>query len=170
MRILLNKFHSPVEEQNPGTYLKQCITALTDYLVDDVQGRDLVVLRIRNTENVEHKVVGISLGRHDQLQPDVVWAVLAKVIQSNARFALSDRFEVHLDHVSMPAGNGKRAEKTKGRSLHLLSVIKKSIVTVKPAVNCLTNALIIPMARVNGDPMYKSYRDYYGLKKVLEIS
>jgi len=32
---------------------------LTNYLVDDVPGRDLVDLRIRNTENVEDKVVGI---------------------------------------------------------------------------------------------------------------
>jgi len=53
------KFNSPVEEQNPVTYLKECITALTNYLVDDVPGRDLVDLRIRNTENVEDKVVGI---------------------------------------------------------------------------------------------------------------
>ena len=50
-----------------------------------------------------------------KVKPDVVWAVLGKVIQSNARFGLSDRLEVHLDHVRMPVGNGKKAEKTKGR-------------------------------------------------------
>jgi len=41
-RSLLIKFNSPVEEQNTGTYLKECITALTNYLVDDVPARDLV--------------------------------------------------------------------------------------------------------------------------------
>ena len=51
-RSLLIKFNSPVEKQNHGTYLKECITALTDYLMDNVPGRDLVGLRIRNTENV----------------------------------------------------------------------------------------------------------------------
>ena len=44
---------------------------LTNYLVNDVRDRDLVGLRIRNTENVQHKVVGISLRRRDQIKPDV---------------------------------------------------------------------------------------------------
>ena len=124
-RSLLIKFNLPGEEQDPTTYLKECITALTDYLVDKVPDRDLVGLRIPNTENVQDKVAGISLRRRDQLKADVVWSVLGKVIQSNARFALTDRLEVHLDHVRMLAGNGKRAEKTKGRSLDLLSAIKE---------------------------------------------
>ena len=62
-------------------------------------------------------VVGISLRRREQLKPDVVWDVLGKVNQSNARFGLADRLEVQLDHVTMPAVNSKSAEKTNGRSL-----------------------------------------------------
>jgi len=133
-RSLLIKFNSPSEEQNPDTYLKECITSLTNYLVDDVPGRDLVGLKIRNTENVENKVVGISLRRRDHLKLDVAWGVLAKVNQSNARFGLSGRLKVHLDHVRMPAGNGR--VKKKGRSLDVMSTIKRSIVTVKAALNC----------------------------------
>jgi hypothetical protein len=38
-----------------------------------VPGRDLVGLRIRNTENVGDKAVGIILRRWDQLEPDVLW-------------------------------------------------------------------------------------------------
>ena len=38
----LIKFRTPGEQQNPTTYLKECITALTDYLVNDVPDRDLV--------------------------------------------------------------------------------------------------------------------------------
>jgi hypothetical protein len=87
------------------------------------------------------------------LKPDVVWDVLGKVIQSNARFGLSDRLEVRLDHVMMPAGNGR--EKTKGRSLDVLSAVKRSIVVVKAAFLCLAHAIIIAIARVNGDPKYK---------------
>jgi len=159
---LFNKFNSLGEEQDPTTYLKECTTALTNYLVDKVQGRDLVGLRIRNTENVQDKVVGFSLLRRDLLKTDVVWSVLGKVIQSNARFALTDRLEVHLDRVMMPAGNG--GVMTKGRSLDLLSAIKRSIV-VKAAFLCLANALIIALAKVNNDPKYASYRDAYGLKE-----
>jgi hypothetical protein len=125
---MLIKFNSPDEGDEPATYLKECITALTDYLVDQVPDRDLVCLRIHNTENVQDKVVGVSLRRGDQLKPYVVWSVLGKVIHSNARFALSDRLEVHLDHVRMPVGNGR--EKTKGRPLSVLSAIKRSIVVV----------------------------------------
>ena len=125
-RSLLIKFNSPGEEQDPTTYFKECITALTNYLVDKVPGRDLLGLGIRNTENVQDKVVGISLRRRGQFKADVVWSVLGKVIQSNARFALTDRLEVHLDHVRMPASNCR--EKTKGRSLDVLSAIKRSIV------------------------------------------
>jgi len=160
---LLIKFNFPGEEQDPTTYLKEFITALTNYLVDKVPGRDLVGLRIRNTENAQDKVVGISLRRRDQLKADLIWSVLGKVIHSNARFALTDRLEVHLDHVRMPAGNGKKAEKTKGRSLDVLSAIKKSIV-VKEAFLFLAHALVIAMAKVNNDSKYESYRNGRCLK------
>jgi hypothetical protein len=165
-RSLLIKFNSPGEEQDPTTYLKECITALTNYLVDKVPDRDLVGLIIRNTENVQDKVVGISLIRRDQLKANVVWSVLGKVIGSNARFALTDRLEVHLDHVRMPAGNGR--VKTKGRSISVLSAIKKSIV-VKAAFLCLAHALIFAMAKVNVDSKYDSYKHGKGLKKPVEV-
>jgi len=60
-RSVLSKFKSPGEEQNPTVYLKECIRALTNYLVDKVPDRDLVGLRIRNTDYVQDNVVGISL-------------------------------------------------------------------------------------------------------------
>jgi len=63
--------------------------------------------------------------------------VLRGVIQSNARCGMSDRLNIHLDHVRMRVGNGKRAEKSKGRSLDVMNAIKMSIATVKAAVNCL---------------------------------
>jgi len=85
--------------------------------------------------------VYISLRRRDQFKADVVWSVLGKVIQSNARFALTDRLDVHLDHVRMTVGNG--GVKTKGRSLDVLSAIKRSIVVVKAAFlfgSCTNNS------------------------------
>ena len=87
-RSFLIKFRIPGEEQNPTTYLRECISALTNYLAHDVPGRDLVGLRIRNTENVQDKVVGISLRRSHQFKPDVDWGLPRKVIQSNATFGL----------------------------------------------------------------------------------
>jgi hypothetical protein len=160
----LIKFKPPTADQEPTGYLRECVTSLTNYLVDKIPDRDLVGLKIRNTENVEDKVMGLSIRRRDQLKPDVVWDVLGKVVQSNARFGLTDRLEVHLDHIRMPVGNGK-AEKTKGRSLNVLSAIKRSIIVVKTTFLCLANALIIAMARVNGDPVASSVQPlFYVLK------
>ena len=60
-------------------------------------GRDLVDLRIRNTENVQDKEVRISLRRRVQLKTDMVWSALGKFIQSNSKFGLTDCLEVHKD-------------------------------------------------------------------------
>jgi hypothetical protein len=91
---LLIKFNSPSEEQEPITYLKECITALTEYLVREVPDGYLVGLSIRNTENLQDKAIGISLRGRDQLKPDVVCSLLGKVVPSHARFALTDRLIV----------------------------------------------------------------------------
>jgi hypothetical protein len=126
---------------------------------------DLMGLGIRNIENVQDRVVGINLLHRDQLKPDVLWSVLGKVIQMNPRFALTDRLEVYLDHVRLPLGNGNDGVKTNGRSLDVLSAIKKSTVNVNEVVKCLAYTLIITIARVNGDLKYASHRDGYGLSK-----
>ena len=112
-----------MKRKNPAAYLKECITTLTNYLLDDVPGSDLWGLRNRKTENVEDKLVGIILRRRDRLKSDVVWGVIEKVIESNARFGLTNRLLVYLDHVKMPTGNGR--DKRKGRSLDVMSAIKK---------------------------------------------
>ena len=127
-RSLLIKFRPPAEHVEPNVYLKECITALNNYLVNDVRDSDLVGLRIRNTDKVQYKLLGISFRRGEQLKPDVVCGVLGKVVQSNAWFGLCDRLEVNLDHVTIPIGNDR--EKTKGRSLNIVNAIKKIIVKV----------------------------------------
>jgi len=53
---LLIKFNTPGKEQDPTAYLKEYITALTNYLADNVPGIDLVGLGIHNTENVQGNV------------------------------------------------------------------------------------------------------------------
>ena len=95
------------------TYLKECITELTNYLVDDVPDRDLVGVRIRNTENLQDKLLGISFRRRDQMKPDLIWAVLSKVIQSNARFGLTDawRFIWIMLEILLLMGNRQKGRK-----------------------------------------------------------
>ena len=74
---LIIKFKLAGEKQEPIAYLKECITALTNYLVNEVADRDLVGVRIRNTENIQDKVIAISFRRRDQMKPDLIWAVLS---------------------------------------------------------------------------------------------
>ena len=103
--------------------------------MDEVPDRNLVGVRIRNTENMQDKVVGISLRRREQLKPDVVWAVLGKVIQSNARFGLSDRLEVNLDHVY-------------GAGLQQWEIIKRLLRDCENWENvCLANETVIALPR-----------------------
>jgi hypothetical protein len=59
-RCLLIKINSPGEKQEPTSYLCECITRLTNYLVDKVPERDMVGLTFRKTENVEHKWSGLA--------------------------------------------------------------------------------------------------------------
>ena len=54
---MLIKYITQDEEQEPTLYLQECITALNNCLEDEVGDRDLVGLRIRNTENVQDKLV-----------------------------------------------------------------------------------------------------------------
>jgi hypothetical protein len=59
-RNFLIKSNSQGEQQDSTTYLKEYITAFNKYLVHSVPDRDLVGLRIRNSQDVQDKVVGIS--------------------------------------------------------------------------------------------------------------
>ena len=74
-----------------------------------MRDRDLVGLRIRNTENVQDKFMGIRFRRCEQLNPGVVWGVLGKVDLSNAKFGLTNRMELYLDQFRLPVGKGKCA-------------------------------------------------------------
>lgn len=94
--------------------------------------------------------------------------MLGKVVHSNTTFGLTDRHEVHFDHVRMHAGND--CEKTKGRSLGVMSAPKRTIVVAKAAFMCLAHELIFAMAGINGDTKYVLYRVGKGLKNPLKYS
>ena len=58
----------------------------------------------------------------------------------------------------MPVGFDKRATKSRGGPLYVMAHFKHSILEVKAEENCLSHALIIAIARVEYDPIYKDYR------------
>ena len=55
-------------------------------------------------------------------------------------------------------GFGKDAIKRKGRPLATMAHLNSSIVEVRAEENCLEQALLIAIARLNKDPNYTSYK------------
>jgi hypothetical protein len=81
---VLITFRVPSEQHDPTAYLKDCIITLANYLVDEVPDKDLVGLKIRNTENMLDTFVGISMRHRDQFKTAVVRDIFGNFIQSNA--------------------------------------------------------------------------------------
>ena len=112
--------------------------------------------------------IGISFRRKDQITSEVIWSVLGKVGQSNARFNALDKLIMTVHAVKMPVGNGK-GNTAKGRSLETMVRLKQSIVQVKAESNCLAHALVIAKARVDGDDKnYQSYRRGNKIRPVVD--
>lgn len=69
--VCLLSLNPRVKSKNLRHILRNALQALTNYLVDEATGRDLAGLRIRNTENAQDKVVGISLRHRGLFNPFV---------------------------------------------------------------------------------------------------
>jgi len=63
-----------------------------------------------------------------------------------------NRLIVVIHSVKMPVGFVKRAVKSKGRPLSVMTHMKHSIIEVKAETNSLAYALIIAPARLTKDP------------------
>jgi hypothetical protein len=96
--------------------------------------------------NQNDKPVGISFRRKDQLSGDVVWSVLEKVTQSDARFNAVDRLVIIMHSVRIPVGFGRVT--TKGRQISVMAHLKRSRIEVKATENCLAHALVIAIAKI----------------------
>jgi len=94
--------------------------------------------------------------------------VFSKVAQSYARYNAMDRLIVVVNSVRMPVGFRRKSVKSKGQSLDVAAHVKKSIIKVKSDTDCLAHALIIDIARLENDSDYKSYRDGYKIRPVVQ--
>jgi hypothetical protein len=140
---------------DPITHFETCVNALFEYALKDIKDSDMVGVVIQNQNN--DKPIGFSFRRKDQLSVEVIWKLFEKVAQSNAKFNALDPLIVTVHSVKVPVGFGGGV-KTKVRQLDTLAHLKKSIVRVNAAENCLAHALVIAIAKVENDPNYKAYR------------
>ena len=75
---------------------------LFDDALRNVDDSDMVGVTIHNEVNLLDKAIGISFRRKDQLSEEVIWSVIRKVAQSNARYNAMDRLIVVVNSVRMP--------------------------------------------------------------------
>jgi hypothetical protein len=83
----------------------------------------MIGVSISNVVNVHEKTKGISIRRKEQITGDVIWSVLEKVAQSNARFNALDKLVMTVHSVKMPTDHGRIS--TKGRPLEIMVYLKK---------------------------------------------
>jgi hypothetical protein len=72
--------------------------------------------------NEQDKPVGFSFRRKDQVSRDVIWNVLGRVAQSNARFGAMDSLIMTVHAVKMPVGFGRI--RTQGRQFSVMVILK----------------------------------------------
>ena len=118
------------EDSNPMSHVIASVTDLFEYALRNCDDSDMVGITITNEVNVSDKEIGISFRRKDQITSEIMWSVLGKVAQSNARFNDLDKLIMTVHSVKMPIGNG-RVITAKGRSLETMVRLKRSIVEVK---------------------------------------
>ena len=70
--------------------------------------------------------------------------------------------------VRMPVRFGTRAIKSRGRPLLVMEQLKTSVVKVKATENCLAQALIMAIAKVENNPNYASYRDGRKIRPIVQ--
>ena len=68
----------------------------------DVGDGDILGIAIHNESDQNHRPIGISFRRRDQLSVDAIWSVFEKVKQSNARFNALDTLTVVVHSVRIP--------------------------------------------------------------------
>jgi len=105
------------------------VTDLFEYDLRNFNDSDMVGITISNEVNVQDKDIGISFRRNYQITAEVIWSVLRKVAQSNARFNGLDKLVMTVHSVKTPIGHGRIANK--GRLLETMAHLKRSIVEVK---------------------------------------
>jgi hypothetical protein len=133
------------EGTDPVTHFLNNMTELFEYALRNSNDSDMVGITIHNEVNQNDKPIGISFRGKDQLSADVVWSVLEKVTQSNARFNALDRLVIIMHSVRIPVGFGRVT--TKGRQISVMAHLKRSIIEVKATENCLAHALVKPLPK-----------------------
>ena len=93
-----------------------------------------------------------------QLTPERVFSQIERVVQSNRDFRLNDTVVIDIVHVEAPQGSGR----SKRDVLNIKEFLhkKRSVITIKNNDDlCLARALVVAIAKIEKDPIYKHLMD-----------
>lgn len=146
-------------EQTPGPerqheWIRSTLERLLNFVHErtGTQGTDFVQLVITSASNPELPLF-ISPRRGDQLDPDVIFARLEKVLNSNENFLLAGRVNVKFTVLKMPIGRGNnRITQARIKSLTLERLLNRKHVCTNIRNNdncCLARARVVAIAHVD---------------------
>ena len=93
----------------------------------------------------------------EELTVEKVLSNVEKVVQSNEDFRLNDTVTINIIRVEMPRGSGTLKRTTLNIREHLKK--KQSVITINNTDHlCLARALVVSIARIEKDPLYKYIR------------
>ena len=82
----------------PNTFVDN-LDNMLEYLLKDAEPYYMIGIKLYNEIQLGDKAIGLSFRRKDQISSEVMFQVLEKVIQSNARFSAYDKLLIHVDTV-----------------------------------------------------------------------
>ncbi len=135
------------------------VRILFEQLLDDVtegmKDSDQVRFVLR-TEQLDTPI-SLPFMPVSKLTPERVYSQIERVVQSHQEFRLNGTVVVDIVHVDMPEGKGKRRGNI---DLEGYLKCKGSVIVIKNDDDlCLARALVVAIAKVNGDKCYKYLAD-----------
>ncbi len=149
-----------------------------DQLLNDITGgmseNDLIRFVLR-TEQLDTPI-SLPFMPVSKLTPERLYSQIERVVQSHQEFRLNESVIVDIVHVEMPEGSGKRKRDTvdleslpegsgkrKRGTVDLESYLKSKGSVIRIRNNddlCLARALVVAIAKADGDKRYKQLADH----------
>ncbi len=142
------------ESLNVRIIVEQLLSDVTNGMDESDQIR--FVLRTEQLDNP----ISLPFMPVSRLTPERIYSQIERVVQSHQEFRLDGSVIVDIVHVEMPQGEGF---KRKRDNIDLESYLesKRSVVRIRNTDDlCLARALVVAIAKVDGDKRYKVLADH----------
>ena len=159
------KFNPPTMH-DIAAWVKLCVADLLKIMEDEleIQPQDRVGIIFSNTNNARVDF-SISFRPFSQYSTDTIFTELERVVQSNTLFFTDDNLIIHVDHVKMPIGYGRRSHigKTTDKyfKIHERSIFSPNLQPEDHGL-CLAVAIVVGIPHSTNDINKYNYLTYCG--------